>query len=115
MLPAQYRLKNRKDFNEVFRQGKTFSNEVLIIKYKEKEAGKLKIGFSVGLKVSKKPSKRNKIKRWMREALKPFLKEIKTGYQIIFLINSNFPCKQISYSLIREKIENLLRRSRLIK
>jgi len=115
MLPIQYRLKNKKDFKEVFQRGKTFSSKFLTIKYLKKDNNGLKIGFSVGLRVSKKSSKRNKIKRWMREAARPFLGKIRKGYRIIFLTNSNFPLKQASYLIIKEEMENLLIRSKLIK
>lgn len=115
MLPIQSRLKNKKDFSEVFRKGKTLSNEALIIKYKKIESSEPKIGFSAGLKFSKKSSERNKVKRWMREAARPLLGKIKTSHQIIFLINSKFPYKQMSYSLIKEKTEDLLTRAKLIK
>ena len=115
MLPAQFRLKNKKNFNEIFRQGKVVSNEILVMKYKKAENGELKIGFSASLKLSKKLSKRNKVKRWMREAARPLLGKIKTGYQIIFVINSKFPYEQINYVLIREKTEDLLMRAKLIK
>lgn len=114
MLPTRFRLKNKKDFNEVFRRGKTVSNEVLIMKYEKAEGSELKIGFSAGLKFSKKSSKRNKAKRWMREAARLLSGKIKTGHKIIFLINSKIPYEQISYSLVREKTEDLLMRAKLI-
>ncbi len=85
------------------------------MKYDEAGAGELKIGFSVGLKYSKKSSERNRVKRWMREAVRPLLGKIKRGYQIIFLVNSKFPYKQMSYSLIKEKLEDLLTRAKLLK
>lgn len=91
------------------------SNDVLIMKYEKAEGGNLKVGFSAGLKLSKKSSKRNKAKRWMREATRLLLGKIRTGHQIIFLINSKFPYEQISYPLVREKVEDLLLRAKLIK
>ncbi|MDD5489074.1 MAG: ribonuclease P protein component [Candidatus Moranbacteria bacterium] len=115
MLPVQFRLKNKKDFNEVFRRGKTVSNEVLIMKYEKAGGGELKIGFSVGIKLSKKATERNGVKRWLREATKLLLRKIRTGHQIIFLINSKFPYEQISYPLIEEKTKDLLMRAKLIE
>jgi ribonuclease P protein component len=115
MLPAQFRLKNKKDFNEVFRRGKTVSNEVLIMKYEKAEDSEIKIGFSAGLKLSKKSSERNKAKRWMRQAARTLSGKIKKGHQIIFLINSKFPYEQISHSLVREKMQDLLIRAKLTK
>ena len=115
MLPARFRLKNKKGFSEVFQRGKTVSNEVLIIKYLKGEGNELRIGFSAGLKFSKKSSKRNRVKRWMREAARLLEGKIKRGHQIIFLINSKFPYEQISYSLVKEKTGDLLMRAKLFK
>ena len=114
MLPAKFRLKNKKDFNNVFQRGKTVSDEALVMKHKKTEGSMLQIGFSVGLKLSKKSSERNRVKRWMREAVRQLLGKIKTGRQI-FLINSKFPYEQINYELVRKKTEDLLMRAKLIK
>lgn len=115
MLPAKYRLKNRKDFDQVFKQGRTFSNELLIIKYALEEKRDVKIGFSAGIKFSKKSSQRNKVKRWLREAVRDIVEKIKPGHHIILLINSKFPYKQMNHSLIKEKTKNLFGEAGLIK
>jgi ribonuclease P protein component len=115
MLPVQFRLKNRKEFNDIFRQGKMLSNGTLAMKYVRAGTKELKIGFSVGLKFSKKALKRNRVKRWLREAVRSLLKNMRTGYKIIFLINPRFPYEQMSYLLIQENMENLLRKEKLIK
>jgi len=115
MLPVQFRLKNKKEFNDVFRRGKTVSNGALIMKYEKCESRMLKIGFAAGMSFSKKSSERNKVKRWLREAVKPLLGKITAGHQIIFLINHKFPSGQMSFPLIKEKAEDLLARAKLIK
>ncbi len=116
MLPAKYRLKSRKKFHELFLKGKTVSNNVVLMKCAKSGTGDLKIGFSVGLKFSKKAFRRNRVKRWMREAVRPMLKEIELAdCDIIFLINPKFPYEQMNYGLIREKIRDLLGRAKLLK
>lgn len=115
MLPAKHRLKSKKEFNEVFRRGKTISNDVFLLKCRAGEPEELKIGFSVGVKFSKKVPERNKAKRWMREAVRPMVGKIKPGHQIIFLINSKFPYKQINHALIGEKMEDLLGKAKLFR
>ena len=114
MLPVNHRLKDKKVFNEVFRKGKTVTNEVLIMKFRLGPIQKTILSFSVGLKFSKKASKRNKIKRWMREAARKELKNIKPGYEIIFLVNSKYPYEKISFSLMQERMENLLKQAKII-
>lgn len=115
MLPAQYRLKERKEFNEIFRRGKTISSDVLLMKWKDSETEELKIGFSAGTKFSRKSSRRNKVKRWMRETIRSVTGEIRPGHQIIFLINSKFPYEQMSYALIEKEIKDLLGKAKLFR
>lgn len=114
MLPAKYRLKNKEAFNAVFQKGKTVSNEVLIMKFRPGSDKETKIGFSAGLKFSKKSSRRNKVKRWMREAVRPLSKRIKPGVQIVFLVNSKCLFEHLSLELIREKTESLLFKAKLL-
>jgi ribonuclease P protein component len=114
MLPVKYRLKNKKIFNAVFQKGKTVSNEILILKFNPGLGEEIKIGFSAGLKFSKKASQRNKVKRWMREAVRPFLKKVKPGYLLIFLVNSKSDVRQLTLRLIQQKAENLLLKAKLL-
>jgi ribonuclease P protein component len=114
MLPAKHRLKNKEAFNAVFQKGKVVSNEVLIMRFRPGSDKETKIGFSAGIKFSKKASRRNKVKRWMREAVRPLFKRIKPGVQIVFLINPKVLFEHLSLGLIREKTENLLFKAKLL-
>jgi ribonuclease P protein component len=114
VLPAKYRLKDKKVFNKVFCRGNVIANEVLVMKFRSGTPLKTVLGFSVGLKFSKKAAERNRIKRWMREAVRKKLENIRPGYEIVFLINSKYPYNKISFSLIQEKTENLLKQAKII-
>lgn len=115
MLPAKYRLKGRKEFDELFRRGKTFSNDVLMIKVGQGEKEELsQFGFGASLKFSKKAAERNKAKRWMREAVRARLEQIQTGHKVVFFINPKFPKKELNFQLIAEKAENLLRKAKIL-
>lgn len=79
MLPKQNRLKKRKDFEKVFKQGRGFKEDFLFLKVIENNLEVSRFGFLVSQKVSKKAVVRNKIKRRLRELLKTKLPEIKKG------------------------------------
>jgi ribonuclease P protein component len=115
MLPAKNRLVSKKEFNEVFRRGKAVSNDVLRMLHCADAAGELKVGFSVGVKFSKKASRRNRVKRWLREAVRPLVSRMASGRKVIFLINSNFSYEQMDFTLIKEKVEDLLGKAKLFK
>ncbi len=85
MLPKKNRLKKRKEFQLVFERGKFFESNFLKIKLKpDFEQGK-KVAVVAPVKVFRKAVERNKIKRKLREAVRPLLKEIpeKTAFILI--------------------------------
>lgn len=115
MLPAKYRLSDKKLFNFVFRNGKTVSSEALILKFLPDFEGRTKIGFSVGLKFSKKAFRRNKVKRWMRESAREAIDKIKPGSHILFIINSRYPYEKLGYDLIRAETDKLLKKAKILQ
>ena len=70
MLPKKNRLKNKKDFERVFKQGKGFKEDFLFFKITKNNLKENRFGFIVSLKVSKKAVLRNKVKRRLREIIK---------------------------------------------
>ena len=115
MLPAAHRLKGKKIFDDLFRAGKTFSNDALMMKVAEGQAGQpTKFGFGASLKFSKKAVERNKAKRWMREAVRAKIEEIQPGWHIIFFISPKFPKEKLKLDLVREKTENLLKKAKIL-
>ena len=73
MLILENRLRKMKDFNILFKEGEFVNGELLTLKIwkidpkkypkRKYEDDELRIGFVVGLKISKKAVKRNRIKR----------------------------------------------------
>jgi len=115
MLPLNHRLKGRKIFNDLFQLGKTFSNDLLMMKVSPGEKDEpSKFGFGASLKYSKKAVERNRAKRWMREAIRSKITEIQPGWYVVFFINPKFPKDKISLELICEKAENLLEKAKII-
>ena len=115
MLPAPHRLKGKKTFDELFRLGKTFSNDVLMLKALKGEAGQpTQFGFGASLKFSKKAVERNKAKRWMREAVRAKIDEIQPGWQVALFISPRVPKEKLNLNLIQEKTENLLKKAKIL-
>lgn len=73
MLPAKQRLKGRKIFNEIYKKGKVYFNNLLVLyslkrKYNEQGLQKIRAGFVISKKISKKAVVRNKIRRRLSES-----------------------------------------------
>ncbi|NLB89855.1 MAG: ribonuclease P protein component [Clostridiales bacterium] len=79
-MQKSYRLQKNKQFQYVYRHGKnTVSRHLVLIYLPNKQ---LKIGFSVSKKVGNAVV-RNKIKRRLREGIRPVLPILKSGHYVI--------------------------------
>lgn len=73
-----------------------------------------KFGFAASLKFSKKAVERNRVKRWMREAVRVKLGSVQPGKEIVFLINPKAPKKELNLLLIQKNIEKLLKQAKIL-
>ena len=79
MLPKENRLKKNKDFKKVFKEGKGFKEDFLVLKKAKNNLKISRFGFVVSKTFFKKATLRNKIKRRLRESVRIKLNEIKKG------------------------------------
>lgn len=85
MLPKTNRLKKKKDIERVFKNGKGFKEDFLILKVLKNDLENSRFAFIVSQKVSKKAVLRNKIRRRLSELVRLKIKEIKKGLDIVLL------------------------------
>lgn len=79
MLKKTNRIKNKKDFEKIFKKGKGFKEDFLILKIVENNLKTSRFGIIVSQKVSKKATIRNKLKRRLGELIRINLNKIKKG------------------------------------
>lgn len=113
MLPKENRLRKKKDFERVFRQGKGFKERFLALKIIENKRVESRIGFVVSKKYSKKAVLRNKFKRQLREQIRKRLKGIKGGYDVVILARGGLEKK--GFQEMDEVVEKLLSKAHLLK
>ena len=93
-MPRKNRLKKKKDFERVLKEGKCFFEEGLFLKIIENQLNFPRFGIVVGKKISKKAVLRNKLKRRLREILRKKLAQIKNVDGVLVakkgLENKNF-------------------------
>ncbi len=76
MLPNKARLRSSERIGTIFKQGKYSHGKLLLIKYLPNNKNSARITISVSTKLFKQAVKRNKIKRLIREAIKPHLENL---------------------------------------
>ena len=96
MLPRENRLTEKSDFAKVLKGGRIIGGTFLSIAVYGGDGSvpkrgafgflsKPKVGFIVSNKISKKSVERNRLKRLMRQAVKPLLDRIEDGTYLVFL------------------------------
>lgn len=123
MLPKKERLKDRRLFNLTFKKRQKRSSNLLTVYYlfpiNKKDINYLpKTSFIAGLNIDKRATKRNQIKRRMREAYKLIKKKLITTNNnilslcsvLIFIANPNI--KSATFEQIRETMLDLLTKIR---
>lgn len=106
------RLKSNDDFQKVFKHGKSFANRQLVLYYLPKQD---QLHFKIGLSVSKKIGNavvRNKIKRYLRQAIHEMEEEIKQEYDLVIIARQ--PVKEMNFHQIKKSLTHVLFNSKII-
>ena len=85
MLPKENRLTKKKDFDIVFKEGKSVKGEFLLVKILKSHLKKSRFGFIVSKKISNKAVERNKIKRRLRKAFSDRLKSFSGSLDVVII------------------------------
>jgi len=112
MLPKPHRLNRSKDISHVFQKGRSFFTKILGFKVVKNHLGVSRFGIITSIKVEKRATKRNKIKRRIREIIRLKLPDIKEGYD--FLIIALPPIVDKNYQEISETIHQILQKLKLL-
>jgi ribonuclease P protein component len=90
MLKKPNRIKQKRDFNKIFKEGKKLNSDFLLFKIAKSNSSQSRFGFVVSKKVSKNSTVRNKIKRVLSEIIRKKMPEIKGGIDIVIIVKSDF-------------------------
>jgi ribonuclease P protein component len=87
LLPSANRLLKERDFFLLSRSRTSAFAKALGMKVRENALPHSRFGIVVGLKVSKRATERNLIKRRIREIIRKSLKNVKAGYDLMVMAN----------------------------
>ncbi len=113
MLAKEYRLAKKSDFDRVFKGGKKAYGQCYKLYFlANNETANSRFAFVVSNKVSKKATKRNKIRRQSREIIRDNLSKFNTNNDIIIILFDRALDKE--YLELKTDLESILRKNRLI-
>lgn len=103
-------LKKNREFNYVYRKGKAFSGNFLVLICMKRKFGPVRAGFSVSKKVGKAVV-RNKVRRRLKEAFVGQMPLISGSYYLIFVARPSIA--SASFTQIQSCMKYLLTRAHM--
>lgn len=107
MLPKISRLTKGKDFDQVFKKGKSLKSDFLILKALKNDLKRMRVGFIVSKRVSNKATIRNKVKRILRATVLNELRKNNRPVDIIIIALPN--AKDRSFLQIQKTIADFFK------
>ncbi len=109
MRPAQ-RLRRRRDFSAVYRRGRIYRGQFLVLRALPNDSSESRFGFTVA-KALGNAVVRNRLKRRLREAARSL--PVAPGYDIV--INTRSGAPEASFHVLRQVMSDLMARAGLLK
>lgn len=102
MLKNKNRLQKNREFTWVFKNSKPIycGNLLFRVSPQKIKTGSVRFGFVVSNKIEKRATRRNKLKRYLRNAAADVLPSLPVSTNIVVIVKNNFP-----YPYKREEIE----------
>ncbi|WP_347861808.1 ribonuclease P protein component [Salimicrobium sp. PL1-032A] len=107
-MKKAYRIKKNKEFQNVFRNGKSFANRQLVLYYLQKDQPHFRIGLSVSKRIGNAVM-RNKVKRYLRQAFHELEEELCMDYD--FVVIARKPVNTMEYHEVKKSLKHVLKRS----
>lgn len=108
MLPKTHRLTKKRDFDAVFKRGKSVKADFLFVRALASVLPQSRFGFVVSNKVSPKATVRNKIKRQLRSACAQVLPLLKKRADYVIVSTPNIAGK--NFSQIQQAVGEALKK-----
>jgi len=112
MLPKENRLTKTKNFKRVWQKGKGLFKKELGVKWVKNDLDVSRFAIIVSLKISKKATQRNKVKRRLREIVWKNLNRIREGCDVIIITRPGI--LELDYWQIEEILMGIFKKLELI-
>jgi ribonuclease P protein component len=106
-----FRLTRSQDFKRVRQSGKSYAHPLIVLIAQANDEMKVRVGVAAGRTVGT-AVKRNRAKRLMREAMRPLIPSLASGWDLILIARP--PLASSTLTDTRQALINVLQRAQLI-
>lgn len=105
-------LKKKKEFNHVFKKGKSYVTRNLVVYIVENNLNYNRLGFIISKKVGNSVT-RNRIRRLLKESYRKNRDKIDQGFDLIFIVRHR--AAGITYKQVKKELFKLLNKAGIEK
>lgn len=110
-MNRSYRLRRSSDIQRVRRKGKSYAHPLLVLQAVESDHDTVRIGIIASRSIGKAVD-RNRAKRRLREAVRPFLVRLKPGWDLVLIARQ--PILEAEFHSLVSALKGLLQKASLI-
>ena len=111
-MNRNFRLTQSTDFKRVRRDGKSYAHPLFVLIAMPAEGEVTRVGVTAGRSLGG-AVRRNRAKRLIREAIRPYLPKLKPGWKVIIIARSSL--LEADFSEIKNSLHQLLLKVDLVK
>lgn len=112
-MKKQFRLTKGQEFQRTRQRGKSWAHPLLVLVVAPNQLEITRCGFSFGKRMGKAHT-RNRLKRIVREAVRVRHKNIKPGYDLVWIARQNLT-EETDFWTVDHTVESLLQRAKLLE
>lgn len=113
MLARKFRLTKEKDFQKIFKQGKSFFSPLFKLKVLKNDFGTSRFAVVVSNKISKKATVRNRLRRQISEIVRINWSKLKSSFDVVIIVKEDILRKD--YGEIEKKLLESLKKAKIFK
>lgn len=113
-LKTEDRLRNSRDFKEIYARGYKLNGPHLILFWLPNQFKRNRLGISVTKKRFKLSTERHKLQRWLREAYRLNKAKLASGYDVV-ICAKRFNRAKMRFAQIQKELSELLLKAQLLK
>jgi len=103
-LPRRFRIRRRREYQKIQADGVRVSTRHLVILWTRSRWGVTRLGVTVSRKVAKQAARRNRIKRWIREAFRRLPRSPAEDPAIDMVVIARPPSVEATYQDVAEQL-----------